>query len=77
MARKIHGAPGFVSIPSSDDPNIRLGQGTVAPEFFEQMEEIGEEILYSTIVRYGGESLLAGVGVTCAGIRVKVFGCEP
>ena len=72
MAQEIHRAKGVVNIPSSDDADIRLGQGTVALEFLEQMKEMGEGDLSSSIVPCGGEGLLAGVGVACAGTGVKV-----
>ncbi len=77
MAQEIHRAKGVVNIPSSDDADIRLGQGTVALEFLEQMKEMGEGDLSSIIVPCGGGGLLAGVGVACAGTGVKVFGSEP
>ena len=77
MALDIHKRKEVVNIPSSDDAHIRLGQGTVALEFLEQMEEIGEGDLDSIIVPCGGGGLLAGVGFACAGTGIKVFGCEP
>ncbi len=77
MALEIHRAKEVVNIPSSDDPDIRLGQGTVALEFQEQMREMGEDSLSIIIVPCGGGGLLAGVGLACAGTGVKVFGCEP
>ena len=42
MAQEIYKTKGAVSIPSSDDAHNRLGQGTPALEFLEQMKGMAE-----------------------------------
>lgn len=61
-------------VPPYDDPLIIAGQGTVALELLEDVNEI--DVL---VVPVGGGGLVAGCGVACsAGSKsVRLFGVEP
>lgn len=51
-------------LPSSyDDPEILAGQGTVALEVIEQMDQLGEGI-DAVVIPVGGGGLLAGMAAT-------------
>ena len=69
---------GAVLVPPFDDPRVIAGQGTVALEILDQLEQFGRQ-LDVLVVPVGGGGLLAGsaVAVSDAGHRPRVVGVEP
>jgi len=63
-----------VSVPPYDDPAIMAGQGTVALELFEQVEQL--DIL---LVPTGGGGLIAGCATVATSLnpQCRVYGVEP
>ncbi|KAG0641193.1 tryptophan synthase beta subunit-like PLP-dependent enzyme [Tuber brumale] len=74
--RVVQERTGAVLVPPYDHPHIILGQGTMAVELAEQVEELGMP-LDAIIAPCGGGGMLAGVAVACKGTGVKIFGAEP
>ena len=67
---KVH--PGLVFVPSYDHPDIILGQGTMALELENQIEELD-----AVIAPLGGGGMLSGIATALQGTGIKVFGAEP
>jgi threonine dehydratase len=70
---------GAIFIPPFDHPDIILGQGTMALEFEQQVEELlsGKGGLDAMITPCGGGGMLSGVATAMTGTRTQVFGAEP
>jgi threonine dehydratase len=70
---------GAIFIPPFDHPDIILGQGTMALEFEQQVEELlsGKGRLGAIITPCGGGGMLSGVATAMIGTRTQVFGAEP
>jgi len=65
IADSIAAERGSVVVPSFDDPAIVAGQGTVAIEILEQMDEAGEGAPTRVIVPAGGGGLSGGIALAC------------
>lgn len=67
-----------IYVPSSNDPRIVAGQGTLAIEFFEQAEEIGKP-LDVIVTPISGGGMLTGCALVAKGLKpgTKVVGAEP
>lgn len=65
---------GMTFIPPYDDPDVIAGQGTVAKEILEQVQDAD-----AVFVPIGGGGFAAGVAVYVKGVKpsVKVYGVEP
>ena len=65
---------GMTFIPPYDDPDVIAGQGTVAKEILEQVQDAD-----AVFVPIGGGGLAAGVSTYVKAVRpwVKVYGVEP
>ncbi|KAI1572123.1 IlvA, Threonine dehydratase [Pyrenophora tritici-repentis] len=71
---------GATLIPPYDDPNIILGQGTMALEIQEQVEKLLEANngkLDAVIAPCGGGGMLSGIAVALKDTGIRVFGAEP
>jgi threonine dehydratase len=64
---------GAVFVPPFDDPDVIIGQGTVARELMQQLHN-----LYAVFIPVGGGGLLAGMAVYIKSLRpdIKVIGVE-
>lgn len=73
-AKRLVAEKGLTFIPPYDDPDVIVGQGTVAKEFLEQCPETD-----SIFVPIGGGGFAAGVSAYVKGMKpsVKVYGVEP
>ncbi|WP_460978784.1 threonine ammonia-lyase IlvA, partial [Pseudactinotalea suaedae] len=69
---------GAVFVPPFDDARVIAGQGTIAPEIWEQAEEAGPP-LHTVLVPVGGGGLIAGLALWLKERRpqVRVVGVEP
>ncbi len=67
---------GARAIHAYDDPHTVAGQGTVMPEWEEDLDALRLPPLDTVLVAVGGGGLIAGVAAWCSG-RVKVVGVEP
>ncbi|EUC49364.1 hypothetical protein COCMIDRAFT_84745 [Bipolaris oryzae ATCC 44560] len=74
---------GATLIPPYDDPNIILGQGTLALELEEQATKLlaqaatGNRKLDAVIAPCGGGGMLSGIATALHGTGIRVFGAEP
>ena len=70
---------GATLIPPYDHPHIILGQGTMALEIQDQVDELlaSGEKLDAVIAPCGGGGMLSGIAVALHGTGVRVFGAEP
>jgi len=68
--------PGVVVLPPYNHPDIILGQGTLALELEQQVEDLGFK-LDAVIGPCGGGGMLSGVATAMHGTGIKVFGAEP
>lgn len=73
-AKRLVAEKGLTFIPPYDDPDVIVGQGTVAKEILEQCPETD-----SIFVPIGGGGFAAGVSAYVKGMKpsVKVYGVEP
>ncbi|XP_044717016.1 pyridoxal-phosphate dependent enzyme domain-containing protein [Hirsutella rhossiliensis] len=60
-------------VPPYDHPDIILGQGTMGLELQDQ----GTDGLDAIMTPCGGGGMLSGVGLSCEGTGILVFGAEP
>ncbi|KAJ7447948.1 IlvA, threonine dehydratase [Mycena galericulata] len=87
-AKVIHDT-GARLVPPYDHPDIILGQGTLGLELQEQVSSAlatspssdltppSGRALNAIIAPCGGGGMLAGVGLSCEGTGIRVFGAEP
>ncbi|XP_014560661.1 hypothetical protein COCVIDRAFT_88720 [Bipolaris victoriae FI3] len=74
---------GATLIPPYDDPNIILGQGTLALELQDQATKLiaqsssGSKKLDAVIAPCGGGGMLSGIATALHGTGIRVFGAEP
>ncbi|KAF2663108.1 threonine dehydratase catabolic [Microthyrium microscopicum] len=68
--------PGAVILPPYDHPDIILGQGTLALEFEQQVEDLGSK-LDAVIGPCGGGGMLSGTATALHGTGIRVYGAEP
>ncbi|EUC33750.1 hypothetical protein COCCADRAFT_36499 [Bipolaris zeicola 26-R-13] len=74
---------GATLIPPYDDPNIILGQGTLALELQDQATRLiaqsssGSKKLDAVIAPCGGGGMLSGIATALHGTGIRVFGAEP
>jgi len=72
---------GTTLVPPYDHPHIILGQGTMALELMDQVEELLKDEpkkgLDAVITPCGGGGMLAGNAIALHGTGVRVFGAEP
>ena len=70
---------GATLIPPYDHPHIILGQGTMALEIQDQVDELlaSGEKLDAVIAPCGGGGMLSGIAVALHGTGVRVFCAEP
>ncbi|CAH0473825.1 unnamed protein product [Peronospora belbahrii] len=66
-------------IHSSNDPDVMSGQGTVALELLEQVQQEYGVTLDAIIVPIGGAGLCSGVAMAAKSVQpdIKIFGVEP
>lgn len=67
-------------VPPYDHPDIILGQGTMGLEFQDQVRELmggSGTGLDAIMTPCGGGGMLSGVGLSCEGTGILVFGAEP
>ena len=69
--------PGMTLVPPYDHPAIILGQGTMALELEQQVEQQYRLTLDAVITPLGGGGMLSGVAAALHGTGTKVFGAEP
>ena len=69
--------PGMTLVPPYDHPAIILGQGTMALELEQQVEQQYGRKLDAVITPLGGGGMLSGVATALHGTGTKVFGAEP
>jgi len=69
--------PGITFVPPYDHPAIILGQGTMALELEQQVDQQYRRKLNAVIAALGGGGMLAGVATALHGTGTKVFGAEP
>ena len=88
VAKEVIEKTGARFIPSSDHPDIILGQGTMALELEEQVRDLittsdainlgrGPGLLDAVISPLGGGGMLAGIATALSGTGTRVFGSEP
>lgn len=87
VVRDVIKETGAVLVPPYDHPDIMLGQGTLALELEEQVEEIvredpgrgvpGKKGLDAVVAPCGGGGMLSGVATALHGTGIRVFGAEP
>ncbi|MEM7053818.1 MAG: threonine/serine dehydratase [Pseudomonadota bacterium] len=65
-------AQGFVPIPPYDHDDIIAGQGTLALEFVQQIDDL--DVIVAPV---GGGGMLAGITLAVADRNVRVVGAEP
>lgn len=77
-ARELEAAHGFVFVHPFDDPLVAAGAGTVALEFHEQMQAMGER-LDVLVIAIGGGGLIGGMAAAFAELdpSVRIYGVEP
>jgi threonine dehydratase len=68
--------PGVVVLPPYDHPDVILGQGTLALELEQQVEDLQSK-LDAVIGPLGGGGMLSGVATALHGTGIRVFGAEP
>lgn len=69
---------GAVLVPPFDDARVVVGQGTIAPEIWEQVERTGAS-LHAVLVPVGGGGLIAGLALWFKERhpQVRLIGVEP
>ncbi len=74
-ARQLAGDKGMTLVHPYDDPDVIAGQGTIAMEILQQLQED----LYAIFVPVGGGGLIAGIAVYVKQLypQIKVIGVEP
>lgn len=80
MAGELVASTGGALVHPSDDYSVMAGQGTVALEFLEQVEEeTGGMSLDALIIPVGGGGLLGGMAVAAKALQphIKIIGAEP
>lgn len=79
---------GATLIPPYNDPNIILGQGTMALELQKEVEDMVRSTpelsihgnakgLDALIAPCGGGGMLSGIAIACHNTGIRVFGAEP
>jgi threonine dehydratase len=76
-ATDIQQLTGSTLVPPAGDADVALGQGTATLEFMAQLKEANIGPLDAVAVPSGGGGLLAGVGIVCQNLPIRVFGTEP
>ncbi|KAL0065552.1 hypothetical protein AAF712_007463 [Marasmius tenuissimus] len=88
VAKEVIEKTGARFIPPYDHPDIILGQGTMALELEEQVEDLdansddiglgrGPGLLDAVISPLGGGGMLSGIATALSGTGTRVFGSEP
>jgi threonine dehydratase len=77
-ARELESEHGFVFVHPFDDPLVAAGAGTVALEFHEQMQAMGES-LDVVVMPIGGGGLIGGMAAAFAELEpgLTMYGVEP
>lgn len=78
-ARRLAGEDGRTFVSPYNDPVVAAGQGSIAVELVEQLEEIGWPTLDAVVVAVGGGGLIAGIATwaTHALPGIRVIGAQP
>ena len=78
-ARRLAAADGRTFVSPYNDPVVAAGQGSIAVELVEQLEEIAWPTLDAVVVAVGGGGLISGIAtwVTHALPGVRVIGAQP
>jgi threonine dehydratase len=73
-ARTVAEDTGGVLIPPYNDPFVVAGQGTIAVELLDQLEDFD-----AVLVPVGGGGLISGIGAYLKAVRpsVEIVGCQP
>lgn len=66
-----------ILVPPYNHPDIILGQGTLALELQEQVEQDEQAELDAVVAPCGGGGMLSGVATALSGTGIKVFAAEP
>lgn len=78
-ARRQAGIDGRVFVSPYDDPAVIAGQGTIAVELLDQLDELGWDGVDAVTVAVGGGGLISGIAawLAAAAPRVRVIGAQP